>query len=77
MQQHDHKKDLVYANDAVQEVKQHANHGLVYKSDAIDWKSMILVTVSDYIGLYRMHQGATKQNISRANRRNIKVKGHA
>ena len=67
MQQRDHKKDLVYVNDAVQEVKQHANHGLVYKSDAIDWKSMVLVTVSDYIGCIkeqrnRISQGQTAES---------------
>ena len=40
-------KDLVYAIDAVPEAQQHANHGLVYESDATEWKNIILVTVWD------------------------------
>ena len=40
-------RDPIYANDAVQEAKQHASHGMVYRSDAVDWKNMLLVTISD------------------------------
>lgn len=40
-------RDPIYANDAVQEAKQHASHGMVCRSDAVDWKNMILVTISD------------------------------
>ena len=40
-------KDLIYANEAVQEAKDHSEKGLIYKPDAIDWDTAILVTVSD------------------------------
>ena len=40
-------KDLVYANQAVDEAKEHSNNGITFKSDAIDWKTCIIVTVSD------------------------------
>ena len=40
-------KDLVYANPAVEEAKEHSNQGIIFKSDAIDWKTCIIVAVSD------------------------------
>ena len=49
-------KDLVHANQTVEGAKEHSNHGIVFKSDAIDWKALrdaigwkacISVTVSD------------------------------
>ena len=35
-------KDLVYANQAVEKAKEHSNHGIVFKSDAIDWKACVM-----------------------------------
>ena len=40
-------KDLVYANQAIEEAKEHSNQGSTFKSDAIDWKTCVIVTVSD------------------------------
>ena len=39
--------NLVYANQAVEEAKEHSNQGITFKSDAIDWKTCVIVTVSD------------------------------
>jgi hypothetical protein len=40
-------KDLVYANQAIDEAGEHSNQGIIYKSDAINWKNCSIVTVSD------------------------------
>ena len=40
-------KDLVYANQAIDEAREHSNQGIIYKSDAINWKNCSIVTVSD------------------------------
>ena len=34
-------KDLVNANQAVEEAKEHSNQGTTFKSDAIDWKTCV------------------------------------
>ena len=39
--------DLVYANQAIEEAKEHPNQGIILKSDAIDWKTCVIVTVSN------------------------------
>ena len=39
-------KDLVYANLAIDEAREHSNHGIIYKSDAINWRNCSIVTVS-------------------------------
>ena len=39
-------KDLVDANQAVEEAKEHSNQGTTFKSDA-NWKTCVIVTVSD------------------------------
>ena len=41
------KKDLEYANQAVEEAEEHSNHGINFKSDAIDWKTCIIIRISD------------------------------
>ena len=40
-------KELVYANQAVEKAKEHSNQGITFKSDAIDWKTCVIITVSD------------------------------
>jgi ribosomal protein L24 len=40
-------KDLIYANQAIDEAREHSNQGIIYKSDAINLKNCSIVTVSD------------------------------